>query len=157
MPQQSADFDITALASMAIAGCALIATFWQAKLARDHNRKSTTPLLNFHSSTVNGYATSLRNDGVGPAILADFHYFVDGEQCHSFMEVNERLSVPPGIAFFHADVTMPASIGVGQSVRIVEFSGTPNLAPQISDLAARLDIRVTYRSVYGQQFAASLK
>ena len=146
-----------AIASVAIAVCALIATFWQAKLAREHNRKSTTPLLNFHSSTVDGYSTWLRNDGVGPAILVDFHYFVDSEQCQTIVQVSERLRVPVEVAFFHAEVKIPASIGVGQSVQLVGFSSDAKFVPVIHDLVARLDIRTTYTSVYGEQFVACLK
>ena len=56
-----------------------------------------------------------------------------------------------------AEVKIPASIGVGQSVQLVGFSSDAKFVPVIHDLVARLDIRTTYTSVYGEQFAACLK
>ena len=157
MPQQQTPLDITAIATVFVAVLALLATFWQAKIARDHNRKSTTPILTFHVSTVDGYLVWLRNDGVGPAILVDCSYFVDSEQCRTMMEVSKRLRVSEGITFNLTEVVLPASVGVGQSVEFVRLSSHAPLLPTIRELSARIDIRVTYKSVYGEQFAACLK
>ena len=157
MSPQPTSLDITAIAALFVAVLALVATFWQAKIARNHNRKSTTPIITFHASAVDGYLVWLRNDGVGPAILVDCSYFVDNEQCRTMAEVGRLLRVPAGITFHHTGVVLPASVGVGQSVEFLQFSSQAPLLPAIFKLSARIDIRVTYKSVYGEQFAACLK
>ena len=72
-------------------------------------------------------------------------------------EVSNRLRVPAGVTFNHTEVVLPASIGVGQSVDFVRLSSHAPLLPTIRELSARIDVRVTYKSVYGEQFAAYLK
>jgi len=79
---------IIAVAAVVIAGVAYRVSVQQSELAaqqtalsREHNRLSVRPALDFislHMSPTGHYKLSLENNGVGPAVVQDVSYFVDG-------------------------------------------------------------------------------
>lgn len=75
--------DVIATCSLVVAVLALFATSWQSWLAYRHNRLSVRPHLVWHISRRNqgdasGVAYSLRNLGLGPAVVRDRYFTKDG-------------------------------------------------------------------------------
>lgn len=141
--------DVTAIASAAIAVLALVATLWQAKLTREHNRKSTTPILTFHGDHTDGSIVFVRNDGVGPALLKKFEYYVDGVICESVDEFDSKLGVHEGITFQRTSVRLPATIGAEHSVTLLILKGEEAV---INELISRVGLKIGYESIYGEIF-----
>ena len=77
--------DLWSIAATFIAACALIATVWQAHLTRKHNRLSVRPILVWERSRIvrnDGIELiySVRNHGVGPAIIRDRFFLLKGNR-----------------------------------------------------------------------------
>lgn len=77
--------DVIACAAAFIALCALFTTYWQARLAKTHNRLIVRPLLVWHSHKDTSDAGTevtfkLRNCGVGPALVKDRYFCLNGER-----------------------------------------------------------------------------
>lgn len=148
--------DITAIASVAIAVLAFLATIWQAGLSRDHNRKSTMPILTFHCNRTKGCRISIRNDGVGPALLKEFRYFVDGKQCDNADSFDQNLCVPDNLEYFRADVTFPASIGISHEIEVFLLCAGQAAEPALDVFCNRIGMQVVYKSVYGEQYETEI-
>lgn len=142
--------DLIAIGSLATAILAFIATFWQAKIAREHNRKSTLPLLTVYCERRDAIAISVRNDGVGPALIKEMYYYVDGKPCYNIEEFDARFDTPDGIEVFRTSFTPPAAVGTGHSLELLVVRALPgNLAP-VLDQAKRIAVKIRYESVYGE-------
>jgi hypothetical protein len=77
--------DYIALASAFIATLAFGATMWQGWITRRHNHLSVRPLLVWHVARNNSpefaeITFSLKNKGIGPAIISDRYFTVRGER-----------------------------------------------------------------------------
>src|SRR5262249_34266434 len=73
---------IIAAASLVVALCALVVSFFNIRQTKKHYRLSVRPYLRFSLSF--GTETApiglyLANKGIGPAILKDFRIFLDGQ------------------------------------------------------------------------------
>lgn len=145
--------DLTAIASVAVAVLAMVATAWQAAIAREHNRKSTMPILGFHGDHRDGSHIYMRNDGVGPAIIKEVRYFVDSTPCSDIDEFDTKLSVPTHLnEYIRAKISLPITIGVGHSVLLLTLKGKATDEQLVNSLVARVDFQILYESVYGEHF-----
>jgi hypothetical protein len=77
--------DKIAFAATIIAGCAFFTAIWQAYLARHHNRLSVRPAFEwnrdrFVTDTGTEVVFSVRNQGIGPAIIRERYFLVNGER-----------------------------------------------------------------------------
>ena len=75
--------DVIAMSAVLVALCALVTTLWQAHVARAHNRLSVRPHLAWNINRVRAnrgceLVFTLENCGVGPAIVVDRFFSVDG-------------------------------------------------------------------------------
>lgn len=76
--------DITAIAGVFVAVCALFATTWQAWFTRRHAITSVKPFINLSpfnnadsKSDTFKFELSIQNMGLGPAKVTKIHYFLD--------------------------------------------------------------------------------
>ncbi len=79
--------DYIAIASAFIATLAFGATIWQGWITRRHNHLSVRPLLVWHVARNNSpefaeITFSLKNKGIGPAIISDRYFTVRGARFH---------------------------------------------------------------------------
>jgi hypothetical protein len=145
--------DVIALGSLITAICAFVATFWQAQLTREHNRKGTTPLLTFHADHRRGSTVTLRNDGVGPAVLKELNYFVDDVRCKDVIDFDEKLDEPDGVNISRSKFEPPGAIGAGHSIVILIVEEPEKKEGLALKTMERVKIEVKYESVYGEHYA----
>jgi hypothetical protein len=148
--------DLIAIGSLCTAIFAFGATFWQAKIARDHNRKSTTPLLTFHGDYREGTNILVRNHGVGPAIIRQFCYYFNGQRCNSIQEFDKNFVLPSNVKLFRAAFTPPASLGVGNQIEIFTVHTTDLYLDHVAPMIRRVGIQIFYESVYGEQYTTEI-
>ena len=156
------DWTITEGATFAIAISALVTAIWQGSVAQRHAKLSVRPRLFFDTVAFLDREAGLLldNGGLGPAIIASFGLFVDGERVGGsetedggWNEAFKRL--PNGFA---ADTYW---LGVGQIVKPGEMVFIISLSSprsrqhleELEDVIRRLEISVSYESMYGEQFA----
>jgi hypothetical protein len=151
---------ITAIASVVIATLAVIATAWQAHLTRVHNRKSSTPLLTIysHDDTEKGRSiTYVKNDGLGPAIIEDCVFYIDGYPCSTRMEVQYKFFCEPQYEWSMGSLTKPSFIGVGQEFELFRFVyEQEDYLLGLKELT-RVEIKIDYQSIYEERNSTGME
>ncbi|MFH4576661.1 hypothetical protein WMQ62_24020 [Vibrio diabolicus] len=77
--------------SLFIAAMAMIATFWQADISEEHNRRSVVPYLVVEQPELNedgSVSLAIRNDGLGPAIITGIDFHFNGDMLTQRNELN---------------------------------------------------------------------
>jgi hypothetical protein len=152
---------VVAISAVVIAVCALAVSIWQGVQNRRHNRLTVRP----HVTLAHGLnyfepiTVRFSNAGVGPAWVKSFDLRVDGKSIHP--------GTPAGLAAAIAQiatgdleytVTMPTvgeAIRVGETLTFLRFNDshrTPGLHDRIVEALHRLEPRLRYTSVYGEEF-----
>lgn len=135
--------DPVAIGSLATAVCALVATIWQAAIARKHNRLSVRPVLTLYRHEDDGIIV-IRNNGSGPAIIRSYELYADsGRVALDAMDgllptVSDVPELTPGVA-----------IAVGESVQLVK--SVPLLDGGHVKPLQDLRFRIVYESIYGEE------
>ncbi len=162
-PQCLSASDTIAICAVIVALLALFATFRQTSLAREHNRISVTPHLDFLTTRVKGGPTGIEliNNGLGPAIVGKVTVSFDD----SPFEVG-RDGLPPiclqqleALPFAHRwlSLTPGTPIGIGKSMNMLTLFPDPNNKQQCEQavtMVNRFNYSVKYRSMYGEEFEA---
>lgn len=154
---------IAAFSSVVIALCALALTFWQACIARRHNKLSVQPILTtwIHSDvSSNEYIIELLNKGVGPALIKDFKVFVDSHEImgEGYEPIEKALKlVFPQYSYVSRQSFLSAGYSmVANETRAlvsIKFYGTNFPVPEeIAHAIRRVRLTVNYASVYGELF-----
>lgn len=153
--ESSSGTDWASWVAIGISVLALIATGWQAHLARVHNRLSVKPQLEGHSLVEDGiYSLTVRNDGLGPAILTQARVYyrdklVEGEGTAlvdaAFADVPncELLSRE----FFHPPFVLPA----GSSIEVCKVACKKNLEDVEVYLGGLIRLQIDYESAYNEK------
>lgn len=162
--------DIIAYSSVVIALCALFATVWQAQLAYKHNRLSIKPVLVWHIARKDvgenscGICFSLRNLGMGPAIIRDRYFSKDGVRFEVLSiktnEVRDFVDHVYGsqIQYKLKNFGLPgknSAMANGQEIIVadVEFPSLPLDQIQTAiNLAGSVEFHVKYESIYEEKF-----
>ena len=154
---------IVSCSSAFIAILALGVAVWQGHLMRRHNRLSLRPHLTFRetiSATNNPqFVLELQNNGIGPAIVGDFHILLDGKRETDF-EAQTWLALLDLVGL-HGQAQGAACgrgefLAAGQSLRLVKYDSRPNLADigALRKALQRLTVHIKYHSVYGDKYNA---
>jgi hypothetical protein len=149
-------------ASNVIALCALVATFWQAYISRNHNKLSVKPYLTTWTETsLDGYViVKITNNGVGPAHIKSFKIFADNQRM-----IGESLE--PHIkcltlifpeyqfdwygSYLGVDYMMPST----EQKDLIAIKFTGDKVPTRSEVdhrAKRVRIEIEYESIYKEKF-----
>jgi hypothetical protein len=149
------------ISSVVIALCALVFTIWQGLQAREYSRISAMPHLDTwtHTEEENRiFSVLLINNGLGPAVIKDFDFVLDGECVGGASEEQiERLvsQVIPNYSYkilkksYLANGFMMAEKREITIVRIV-FNGEHWPTREwIKQTLGRVHLKVKYESVYG--------
>ncbi|MGF6692636.1 hypothetical protein M2318_002708 [Metapseudomonas resinovorans] len=134
---------------------ALFATGWQAHLTRAHNKLSVRPHLIGHSHKENNiYLLTVRNDGLGPAIITGARVYREDIQLETEgpPAIEQAFEDIPGCQliaheFFYTPFVLPA----GNSVEVckVQHDGT---IPDVEELlGGLLHLQIDYESAYKEQ------
>ncbi|MBB6244896.1 hypothetical protein [Rhodanobacter sp. MP1X3] len=152
-----ASANLTAWGSLVIALCALGFSIQQGFASRKHDRLSVRPKLDWTSSWVYGKAVrlSLRNNGLGPAVIGAMTVTFDG--------IDYVVDAEGMVSDLHASLTITgcklevhlmgadSSLTSGQEVDLFLFpqSGTGRAAHnQAVDVLRRIGVRIKYKSMY---------
>ena len=143
-----------------IAFSVAVVTIWQGFLMRRHNRLSVRPMLRIDRYTVLGekVGISIRNTGVGPAIIKSIEYvideFSDTKKYSNGNDVIINLDLEPEI--FRIFYIYPdESLSSGEYHFLFETLGkieNKDILPDILNAFNRLSIKVLYQSIYEEQF-----
>jgi hypothetical protein len=161
--------DIIAICSAVVAVLALAATLWQGYLTRQHNRLSVRPLLVWHltrEATDEGMtvAYSIRNLGLGPAVVRERYFTKDGirfkpgpvasDEAQEFLanllgkRVNYRLSAF-GMPGANSAIPSQGEVVVGR----VFFPGLhPADLETIEKMMGETNFHLRYESMYREKF-----
>jgi hypothetical protein len=150
--------DLVAVCSVVIAVAALAVSGYQSWLARDHNRRSVRPALQFASSWRAGSTAGLQlsNVGLGPALVTKSTVWLDGTLIGPFNhDASEILRGPkrprPNASTFTAGAIFPT--GYRNYLLSVEdydfaFDRHSEFTALIAD---RLTLEIDYTSLYEKQ------
>lgn len=153
--------------SAAIAALALFVSVHSAWETRQHSRLSVRPRLTTFTSkdakrygdeVVTSVAVLLSNSGLGPAVIKDYQFLLDGEaiKIDNTAELVERLQRElrvdvPGGSTTITNLRKGHAVRAGEDVTVAIFA-VRNPPESFDQDFKRLQIRVTYESMYGEQW-----
>jgi hypothetical protein len=167
---------IVALSAMAVGLCTLFITLYQTCLTRQAQGASVLPYLVFAINTTDaGAYVTLRNDGVGPAMVEDvrIHYRGRDFQQDPYDFFLEHQAGAPSAGLTVDRVMKGRLIPAGATIQMLGSMGGPQRVPMLNELlrlfaiaevpkawlvgagATGTDkavIEVTYTSVYGDRW-----
>lgn len=142
---------------------AMIATAWQASIARKHNKLSVTPHITIwkHEDLQTlTYKFELINNGVGPAVIKSIRIVVDGQlatgkELEPYRVVADKLfpNIPINISgsYFAPGFMLPAE----KSLPLVNFQFAKNpclTKPQLDSALERVNVVIRYQSIYKKRY-----
>jgi len=147
--------NVTAFAATLTAIAALFIAVWDNVQAREHNRLSVAPRLTVSTTVSNATRSiSLRNDGIGPAIIDQMTMRM--ETADGRIETHEWQDISP--LFLDAGHSISSSwqfspgdaVGIGKSYALFGASENPDTtAPSLREMVQDLSLRIEYASIYG--------
>jgi len=159
---QPSNSDIIAFSSVAIALLAMLATFWQAKIAREHNKLSVRPFVEHSQSRLHGghISISISNHGLGPAFITNLRLIHDSfEKPLNIVEyldwVFEHIQLKD-VDYEGTNITDETVVSSNKIITIFEFKLLDNQEHQflfISEILDKTLIHINYRCVYGKTYS----
>jgi hypothetical protein len=143
------------LSAAAIALCALLFSFYQGYLVRDHNRKSVRPLIvigGLHDEKGSGFR--IGNEGLGPGIIQWFEVTVNGKPVKNWMEFYEAVGLPGTFSARYLNPTQATVIRPGRSEDLFWVSPGP-ADNTLRTTKAVITMRLCYCSIYDECWLAS--
>ncbi|MET2947791.1 hypothetical protein ABXV18_06790 [Vibrio owensii] len=173
MSKEAGFIDIVLSDPIATAACfvAFLAVFiaiWQGYEQRRHNRLSVRPLLSRITRNGKGanLSISLKNMGLGAAIIKDVHFSIDGRKYEvSNVSDYSKLFYAVGVQhlagqFLCCSVGKQAVLAPNDSVNLIELpEGAYDENEHVDIITALSKIRVdaNYESIYKEKFTTKLE
>ncbi len=151
---------VTAIASIVIAGCALVATTVQGMQNRKHNRLSLRPLLGpkfYYKKVKSGkkrHTLILVNHGIGPAIIKDFILKFEGKEISRnngtdyFAFLTKKIGLFDNTTANHCD--RGGVVDAGERLILWEFEHDP--ITESRAFVDEIEILIVYNSLYKDEF-----
>ena len=140
-----------------IAACALSLTIWQAIVQRKHNRISVRPHLTRATDTSwnNGDAclkVSIKNNGLGPAIIKDFKVFYQNTECEPEAAIKKALGeLEKNCQFGTMGEDSALAQGESKTLLSVRFKTQhPSHIELVRKKVDTMDLYISYKSAYGE-------
>lgn len=160
---QSGDMDVSTLMMVIIAGAAVFISLWQIYATRRHNRLSVTPKIDIDLSTVKSrIGISIKNTGIGPAIIERFSFCVNGKEMYPFLKKSDfkkvmtELDLDVSYYFVFRIRFEGEYIEPGHSYFIIEFpdseTASNNVLEKVSQALKSVKIVINFQSIYGEKF-----
>ena len=151
---------IGAIGSVLVASLAFGVTIWHAWTTRKHNRLSVKPLLNTWNdfgSFADGLEITLRNIGIGPALIESFEIYVDAKKVDGIGTdpINKAISIlfpvnTPTI-LYSSYLAKGGVLGVNEKIKVLSIKFPPNFFPSppiMEHTLNRCKLIVRYQSIY---------
>ena len=161
--------DWIALAAVVIALASIVVAVWQGWETREHNRKSSVAHLSFsfsydESQTVAPFGLTLANAGSGPAIIDRIDLLLDGQpfaapKGHPWPAVWNSAGCT-GCRFLFSMPNVGDVMRPGEAIPLVAVEHNKPYWQEVEMFAAaleRIDLGITYRSVYDERGVARLR
>lgn len=153
--------DYIASAALIVALLVMIATFWQAHVARSYGRISVRPHLDWGTCRYPGRPVSLYllNSGLGPAVVNSVSLFFDGKEygiegLQLPEEIEREIKSLHGYSewnLFNKDTP----IASGARISLIEIDSqpfTPERHNRAVELIDRVGLVIDYSSMYKERF-----
>ena len=148
-----------AIGSAAISFSAFIVSIGQLHIQRSHNKLSVKPLIEpyFESDLGNPYLLTIKNCGLGPAIITEYEFSLGQDVLKSptIKQIGECIKdfgiQTPGEV---GSLTRGTNISIDQTVFLLKFDST--VAPAISQLFKHARFKITYESIYNESFTLTV-
>ncbi|NRQ34709.1 hypothetical protein HII36_23160 [Nonomuraea sp. NN258] len=153
---------VTAICATVIAVISLAVSIYQVRSSQRHNRYALRPLLQIWVAFVPGREAGLKiwNVGLGPAVVTSTEVWLDGQYIGPWTKGTSRL-VRTGFTPRPRAHTLVegTSIPIGDKAFLIGLDNyTPAEHVAYRELIEdRLDIRIRYKSLYGEAFVVSTR
>ncbi len=154
---------ILSVSAIVIAVVSIVVSVWEGLETRKHNRLSVQPRLEISFNTNrDGFGYSLRNAGLGPAIITDKRIYVDGseisesgfsgyEKLLKLLGLDDRLNnqgaVGPGVAI---------ESGNEKIILFFTYHDDDDRESLFQTIFQRMAFQIDYTSVYGEPYTARI-
>jgi hypothetical protein len=154
--------DFVAICALIVAVLAMASTFWQAHIARKHNRLSVRPCFDWGRYAVpnKGAKLEIVNNGLGTGVIKSFSLIFD--DVHYPIT---KIEVPPPIKKALSDAsikiewlvsTPETPVKAGQSINLLKCSLSNQNdfenQEQVVKLINRIGVKIEYHSIYEERF-----
>lgn len=155
-------------ASVAISLCALFLTVFQARATRKHNRLAVTPYLTtfvdriYKENRQVVVHVSLRNQGLGPAVIKDYSVIVKGKVCrpdspHELEDLVKAALPMPLISELSYFAVLPNGYALGKGDAVVIATAViqtymENTREQLEEALECFQLNICYESLYKTSF-----
>ena len=147
---------ITAAAATVIAICSLGISVWQGIETRKHNRLSVLPHIEFgHRYNAKKSSIELDNAGIGPAVIIDYNFYLDGNQIfnditcgpETWQQVRHALSDEMTLSTFC--LRKGDMLKSGRKIEVISLETLNSDSKGHLRSLSRIRIEVRYESIYG--------
>jgi hypothetical protein len=160
-------FDAAAASAAAVGFCAFLATYWQAKISREHNRLSVRPKVQFEKKIDpdNGSISfGLVNHGLGPAILDEIILTIHSQKglfANNEMQSElKRLCRESDVTYTPFFLLKNSNLRINKKYDLMNFTNSTDnpMWHQNVDTLMRtaLNFEFKYKSMYGEEFKVRL-
>ncbi len=160
--------NIIAIGVTFISLCALIVSAIQTKvlieereLMREYSRASVWPHIeigqdksqNKNDGSINLLHFTLRNSGVGPAIITDVKVSYRDSIAHNWWHLFKIMGIPDSIEQYIGNVHFNGKvIPIGENITILNLDNNLPLANEFFKRQKGLSMQVYFKSIYGEQW-----
>jgi hypothetical protein len=152
--------NVIAIAAAVIAVLSLFATFWQAWIARQHNKLSVRPFITclITARDDEPVSLSIRNDGLGTAVMNDIRVFYKGVEFYlGNFDLHEALDHEcrrVGLTLDLSAFGPGFALAPGSTEQIFSFENSAEDREKhavASELIRQLQFNIEYESLYGER------
>lgn len=154
-------FDAAAASAAAVGFCAFLATYWQAKISREHNKLSVEPKIEFEviRDPQKPITIGIINNGLGPAILDEIILIIKGnEYIYAKKETQSELDWlcrNEGLTYKPIILLKNSSLPVNIKYDLITFTNSIEneiLHRNANELIGEaLNFKFKYKSMYGDE------
>lgn len=159
-------YDAAAASAAAVGFCAFLATYWQAKISREHNRLSVRPKIEFEFISNPEYPVTIGiiNHGLGPAILDEIIVVINGKKGnYDNREMRDELSMlckKEGLTYTPIFLLKGCSLPVNKKYDLITFTNSTESTifhrNAIDLINTTLNFEFKYKSMYDEEFETKL-
>jgi hypothetical protein len=158
--RKSVEINPVTLMAALVSLCALFVSVYQMQLQKNQQYASVWPHLrpyymtNLNDSTFE-WALHVANYGVGPAIIQEVVYEIDGKPLESFEAFTDSLSIIESPVSEDAiqDLIYPGEfLPAGADIALISIKRDAKLYPAFNTQTKKINLRIKYASVYSEEW-----
>jgi hypothetical protein len=149
---------IVALAAIVVSVATLFVYIYQARIMQKQQYTSVWPYIEWTLtiSTIDGIFLSVKNKGVGPAIIKKTELFLDGKPVASARAMMNELTHGKADSLWSFTETVDDRVmSPGEELRLFHMKGEELLKIDFGIIYNRIAYNITYASVYGECWISS--